>query len=409
MVTAGCGEKWVHGGCDTTKAGLVRYRGSMEKERIRLSTEADVEAIMSMLDYSRTLMRASGNVTQWRGYPTRRGILADIAAGVSYMIGEEGTFALVPGEEPTYGVIAHGRWIDSRRPYCTLHRLAKATGATGVAEAAFAYAKGHCDHLRVDTHRDNGAMLHLIEREGFVECGEVYMADGSGRQAFEWWRWDEVRESLRSFVEGEILPQYDRFDSAHGRDHARRVIARAMVLYRHLREGEGSSASMAGVRPEMVYAAAAMHDLGLSEGREGHHLTSGRIVRRCPALGRWFDGKEVEMIAEAAVDHRASATRAPRSMLGCIVAEADRDVEPETIVRRTVEYGLSHYPELDQEGHWRRTLEHLQEKYGEEGYIKLWLKDSPNEEPLSELRALMADEPRLRVLFERFMTLNPKP
>ena len=115
------------------------------------------------------------------------------------------------------------------------------------------------------------------------------------------------------------------------------------------------------------------------------------------------------MIAEAAEDHRASATRAPRSLLGCIVAEADRDVEPETIVRRTVEYGLSHYPELDQEGHWRRTLEHLQEKYGEEGYIKLWLKDSPNEEPLSELRALMADEPRLRVLFERFMTMNPKP
>ena len=89
-------------------------------------------------------------------------------------------------------------------------------------------------------------------------------------------------------------------------------------------------------------------------------------------------------------------------MLGCIVAEADRDVEPETIVRRTVEYGLSHYPTLDREGHWQRTLEHLHEKYAEGGYIKLWLKESPNAEPLTELRDLIHDEARLRTLFDQF-------
>ena len=90
-------------------------------------------------------------------------------------------------------------------------------------------------------------------------------------------------------------------------------------------------------------------------------------------------------------------------MVGCVVAEADPDVEPETIVRRTVEYGLSHYPTLDREGHWRRTLEHLHEKYSERGYIKLWLDDSPNREPLEELRELIRDERRLREMFEIFM------
>ena len=89
-------------------------------------------------------------------------------------------------------------------------------------------------------------------------------------------------------------------------------------------------------------------------------------------------------------------------MLGCIIAEADRDVEPETIVRRTVEYGLSHHPTLDREGHWQRTLQHLNEKYAEGGYLKLWLSSSPNAAPLAELRALIHDHARLRPLFERF-------
>ena len=69
-------------------------------------------------------------------------------------------------------------------------------------------------------------------------------------------------------------------------------------------------------------------------------------------------------------------------------------------MRRTVEYGLSHYPELDREGHWQRTLEHLHEKYAEGGYLKLWMDNSPNAAPLKELRELIQDEPRLRKLFD---------
>ena len=143
-----------------------------------------------------------------------------------------------------------------------------------------------------------------------------------------------------------------------------------------------------------------MHDIGICEGREVHHLASGRIIRACRELHQWFSDDEIELIAQAAEDHRASATSKPRSLLGCIIAEADRDVEPETIVRRTVEYGLSHYPELDREGHWQRTLQHLDEKYSEHGYIKLWLDDSPNAAPLADLRALIRDHSRLRPLFE---------
>ena len=83
------------------------------------------------------------------------------------------------------------------------------------------------------------------------------------------------------------------------------------------------------------------------------------------------------------------------------MAEADRLIEPETIIRRTVQFGLSHYPELDREGHWQRTLEHLHEKYAEGGYLHLLIPGSPNEAPLKELRSIIKDERKLREIFDK--------
>lgn len=370
---------------------------------IRHSTPDDIGLILQMYDHSRGVMRADGNTAQWEGYPMREDVEEDIRRGVSYVIeeckgvqgstkecktdasgGAIGTFALVPGVEPTYDYIDHGRWIDEHTPYSTLHRLAAMPDTQGIADIAFAFAKSKCNHLRVDTHHDNRPMRHILEKQGFVYCGVIYMPDGAPRDAYEWWRYDSVPADLKEYVEQEILPRHENYDAAHRPNHIRRVIARSMML-----------------QPSaMTYAAAAFHDIGICEGREVHHLASGRIIRADKELHRWFTEAEIEAIAQAAEDHRASATSRPRSLLGCILSEADRDIEPETIVRRTVEYGLSHYPELDREGHWQRTLEHLHEKYAEGGYLKLWMDNSPNAAPLKELRELIQDEPRLRKLFD---------
>ena len=195
---------------------------------------------------------------------------------------------------------------------------------------------------------------------------------------------------LHSYVEAEILPRYDAFDKAHRRPHVERVIRDALAL-----------AVFYPVDREMVYAAAAFHDTGLCAGRETHHLVSGRIIREDPCLPRWFSPAQIETVAQAAEDHRASLGHAPRSLYGRIIAEADRQIEPETIIRRTVQYGLAHYPELGREEHWRRTLEHLHEKYAEGGYLRLWIPESPNAGRLAELRRIIADEERLRILFEQ--------
>lgn len=195
-------------------------------------------------------------------------------------------------------------------------------------------------------------------------------------------------KQLEEYLNSEILPRYDDFDAAHRRDHALRVIEQGLYL-----------AQFYDVDRAMVLTACACHDIGLSEGREHHHLASGRIIRELP-LSRWFTREQVETIAQAAEDHRASSKNEPRSIYGRIVAEADRQIEPETVVRRTIQYGLDHYPELSKEGHWQRMLEHLHEKYAEGGYLKLWIPESPNASKITELRELINDEEALRRIFE---------
>ena len=198
-----------------------------------------------------------------------------------------------------------------------------------------------------------------------------------------------IPEALRQYVEKEIIPRYAAFDKAHREDHVRAVISRALAMGAQYDIDEG-----------MLYAAAAFHDLGLAVCRETHHLESGRIIRDDVRLREWFDSGQIETIAQAAEDHRASAKTAPRSIYGRLVAEADRMIVPETIIRRTVQFGLSHYPELDREGHWQRTLGHLHEKYAEVGYLHLLIPGSPNEEPLARLREIIADTSLLRKMFE---------
>ena len=199
-----------------------------------------------------------------------------------------------------------------------------------------------------------------------------------------------VDASLASFVETEVVPRYASFDKAHQEDHARSVISRALDL-----------AKFYPVSRDVLYAAAACHDLGLAVDRATHHLESGKIIRGMMELREWFDDGAIETIAQAAEDHRASSEHEPRSLYGRIVAEADRLIEPEQIIRRTVQFGLAHYPELPMEGHWQRTLDHLHEKYADGGYLRLWIPESPNAPRLAELRSIIRNESTLRLIFDR--------
>lgn len=194
---------------------------------------------------------------------------------------------------------------------------------------------------------------------------------------------------LVNYIEAQIIPRYASFDRAHGIDHVRTVIAQSLALAAHY-----------DVDPDKVYVIAAYHDTGLCRGRELHHLYSSEILASDPQMMQWFAAEELALMCEAIEDHRASSERAPRSVYGRIVAEADRVIDPQTIVRRTVQYGLDRYPALDREGHYTRCREHLQRKYAEGGYLRLWIPQSENAVRLEMLRVILRREKELRALFD---------
>lgn len=198
-----------------------------------------------------------------------------------------------------------------------------------------------------------------------------------------------VDRELQQYIEEHILPLYDRHDAAHRRNHADMVISQSLAIARNYE-----------VDMNMVYTIAAYHDTGIVYGREHHHAESKRILLNDKELERWFTPEERAIMGDAVEDHRASSKSEPRTIYGRIVAEADRIIEPRSIIRRTVQFTLTHHPELDCEEGYDRMVEHLNEKYNYGGYLRLWIKESENGRRLEELRQIIANKSLLRTIYD---------
>lgn len=190
------------------------------------------------------------------------------------------------------------------------------------------------------------------------------------------------------FVERMILPRYNAFGESHGLRHVNRVIKNSLKL-----------ANVTGANIDMVYVIAAYHDLGMEGPRAIHHITSGKILLADARLKRWFSAEQIKIMKEAVEDHRASSSRQPRSLYGKIVAEADRDIDVHEIFLRAIQYGKENYPEKDLKEQWERFAHHMEEKYSNNGYVKLWIPNSPNEKSLKELRGIIEDKKKLKEYF----------
>ena len=211
---------------------------------------------------------------------------------------------------------------------------------------------------------------------------------------------------IDNYIYQVIVPEYARFDAAHRENHAHDVINQAMKLLDSMDQWIAVQADIddqwhTPVDREILKMAAACHDLGLINGRDRHHLDSGKIIRNDENLRKWFNEEDIETIAQAAEDHRASADNEPRSIYGKLVAEADRLIDAQTIITRTIQFGFKHYPGLEPEGHIERAISHLKEKYGKGGYLKLWIPWSDNASNLHALQDLIADDIAIRSEVER--------
>lgn len=155
---------------------------------VRRATCDDLDRMKEIFACARKYMKEHGNPTQWKDDRPNTGlVLDDIAAHNSYVIEDNGrivgTFACIRGIEPTYLDI-DGKWLNDDE-YVTIHRVASDGSVRGIFDQIIRYCERFAVDIRIDTHKDNKTMIHLIEKNGFTYCGIIIVDDGTPRLAYQ--------------------------------------------------------------------------------------------------------------------------------------------------------------------------------------------------------------------------------
>lgn len=197
-----------------------------------------------------------------------------------------------------------------------------------------------------------------------------------------------LNQSLERYVKNNIILKYNNFDRAHGNDHVNEVINRSLKLAKNY-----------DVDLNMVYVIAAYHDIGLSSGRENHEKRSSEFLLKDSNLKKWFSEDQLEVMANAVEDHRASLEYEPRSIYGKIISEADRVIDPVRTIERTLKFGMDNYKGLTKEEQFERAYNYLIKKYSESGYIKTWLPELDSKDNLLKFQTLLRNKKELIKVF----------
>ncbi len=145
--------------------------------------------MLETLARARRLMAEAGNPTQWgTSFPRRSSVEEDIRLGRAFLLVDDadgGTgivherqlaqFALCEGDDPSY-VSIDGAWLDDD-PYVAVHRLASTGLRPRSARTCLEWVLEAHPNVRIDTHRNNHAMRHILAGLGFTFCGTILLPD----------------------------------------------------------------------------------------------------------------------------------------------------------------------------------------------------------------------------------------
>lgn len=161
--------------------------------KVRLAKPQDLATLLTIYSLARAFMVKNNNPTQWgKSWPEEKVIADSIRKKETFVIVDEkkvihGTYALIVGKDPTYKVIKKGKWLNDK-PYLTLHRCASDFKEKGIFEVMLNHALTYKLDIRVDTHKDNKVMRHLLKKYGFIQTGIIYVNHkgiSSSRLAFQ--------------------------------------------------------------------------------------------------------------------------------------------------------------------------------------------------------------------------------
>ncbi len=155
---------------------------------IRHATQSDLGSIRTIYNIAKQFMRDHGNPNQWDStYPSDDLLIHDMELNRLYVIETDSlihaVFVLTSGPDPTYSYI-EGNWLNDS-PYFVIHRIASDNTLHHVLARVLDYAQTMTSSIRIDTHKDNTVMQHLVIKNGFTYCGIIYLEDGSPRLAYQ--------------------------------------------------------------------------------------------------------------------------------------------------------------------------------------------------------------------------------
>lgn len=204
-----------------------------------------------------------------------------------------------------------------------------------------------------------------------------------------------VSRKLEEYVESNILPLYENFDPGHRVDHARYVISRALKM-----------AEKYGLDANMVYAAAAFHDVGIKYGRDRHEASGQQMFMDDQFMQDFFTNAEMLLVGRAIREHRASFYGDYTSLYSKVVSQADRTFDAEDAFRRALQYGVWEYPDFTKEQHYERVRARIVKKYRKDRCTCMIIDFEDDAKKLEELRAIAQDDVLIRQMFDKVFILE---
>lgn len=191
-----------------------------------------------------------------------------------------------------------------------------------------------------------------------------------------------MNNNLKDYIVNNILPEYSKNDSGHRIEHINYVIDRCYKF----------SEQFENIDFDMLYTAAAFHDIAHHIDKKNHEKLSAQIFFENCEMKRFFTEEQIVLIKEGIEDHRASSKHTPRSDYGKILSSADRSTSVEEFLRRTHAYTLKHYNNLSLNEIIERGYNHTKEKYGKSGYAKSYVIDEDYDSFKNTISMLITDK-----------------
>lgn len=191
----------------------------------------------------------------------------------------------------------------------------------------------------------------------------------------------KIDKKLVQYVEEKIFPQYDLNEASHDITHILKVINKSLKIVQNY-----------DVNINMVYVIAAYHDIGHHIDKDNHEKISAEMMIHDDKLKEFFSDDELRTIQIAIEDHRASSGIEPRNIYGKIISAADKNMCVQDAITRTYLYTKNHYPNFTYQEVLDEIYRHIDDKFGINGYAKVYIKDEEFENFKKEIIELLKDK-----------------